>query len=125
MLAWGAALLCATLGGGAAPSPAVNARLAIFVTDVDGAPVPGASVTVVGREEDGSWKERPRLTRVTRMDGEAVIDSVPPGRYRVRVSLSGFLSTAIEDLRFEGPSGSHEVDMPEQIRVVLNPYTMR
>ncbi|MEQ1893516.1 MAG: carboxypeptidase-like regulatory domain-containing protein [Planctomycetota bacterium] len=77
------------------PSCALRAR----VLDSSGAPVVGATLSLVGR-----------AARIdTDAHGEATLTDLPPGRFQLRTEATGFLRTEFElDLR-PGPPRTHEI----------------
>ncbi|NMO19901.1 carboxypeptidase regulatory-like domain-containing protein [Pyxidicoccus fallax] len=73
------------------PSYTVTGR----VTDSDGAPIPGATVTVL---------DTPLSTLVTGTDGRYVYDGVPVGEYDVRVEAGGCFEPVTRRLVVAGPT---------------------
>ena len=85
-LTWAAALFCTTLFAG------TTGKIAGTVTEQGrGEPLAGANVTVVGT----------RLGASTGPDGSYFILNVPPGVYDLRVTLIGYASTTITNVRVE------------------------
>jgi hypothetical protein len=70
-----------------------NGTVAGTVTDPDGAPLPGVSVTI-----NGDTLIQPQ-TGVTGMDGRYRVPALPPGTYVVSVALDGFNPMQQEDIR--------------------------
>jgi hypothetical protein len=71
------------------------ATISGIVVDQAGAPVPGASVTVTATDTG-----RPR-TAFTDRNGRYLAPALPPGRYEVRVELSGFRTADSFNRRLE------------------------
>ena len=84
-------LLSVALAGA---QPAV-ATLAGRVLDQQGAPVPGASVTVKSAATGGAW------ATTTSGDGQFSLPLLPPGTYQAQVELAGFSTWQAEDVRLQ------------------------
>src|ERR1700730_12958714 len=60
------------------------------VTDTQGSPLPGVTVTVTGPTLQGT------RTAVTDAKGEYILPTLPPGQYHAEYALSG-IKTAVRD----------------------------
>ncbi|MGA2594763.1 MAG: carboxypeptidase-like regulatory domain-containing protein, partial [Bryobacteraceae bacterium] len=87
-----AALCVAVLGAGAAWSQAVNATLLGTVTDVSGAVVPNAKVTIA-ETQTGVVR-----TAQTNESGNWTVSDLPPGVYAVSIEASGFKRETRRDI---------------------------
>lgn len=83
------AFLASLASAEAPPSTAVGAELEGSVSDESGAPLGGAVVSVFGKN-----LAQGALIAVTDEAGEFQLDRVPPGVYRLRAYLSGFLPSS-------------------------------
>ena len=88
-----AATLCATLGAARAQDRSTTGSIGGTITDVNGAAVPSAIVTVTGASLGA-----PR-TATTNEEGLYKVDNLTPGQYAVRVELSGFKAANVEDVQ--------------------------
>jgi hypothetical protein len=73
-------------------APQAATRIRGRVTDSEGAPIPGAVVTLTG----GAMSPR---SMVTLEDGTYTFLSVPPGEYSIKVELIGFYIKEIHNIR--------------------------
>ena len=108
------ALLALALGLALAPAAqaqTAGANLVGRVTDKNGAPLPGATITVTQKETG--------LTRssVSESDGSYRLPSVPVGTYKVEVELNGFATVTVEDVRLN-------VASQREINVEMSPATV-
>jgi Carboxypeptidase regulatory-like domain/TonB dependent receptor-like, beta-barrel len=101
---------------GLALTPAVQAQTAGAnligrITDKNGGPLPGATVTVTQKETG--------LTRstVSESDGTYRLPSVPVGTYTVEVELNGFATVTVEDVKLN-------VATQREINVEMSPATV-
>ncbi len=81
-------------------SPALPAGLAGLVSDELGQPLGGATVSVFGRS-----LSRGAVTAVTDETGRFELAGIPPGMYRLRAYLSGFLPSAFARVVIEEGAG--------------------
>jgi hypothetical protein len=81
-IVWAVAALVASTFGIASAQETTTGSITGDVVDVQGAPVPGATVTVTSSQGDKSF--------VTDHNGRFFAPYLTPGRYSVRVELSGF-----------------------------------
>jgi hypothetical protein len=82
-------LLCLwLLGAHSAPAQEFRGSLLVTVQDASGGRVAGASITLTLEKSAGSRNAR------TDASGEARIDGLPPGKYSVSVSATGFAEKA-------------------------------
>jgi Carboxypeptidase regulatory-like domain len=81
-----------------APSPALHptTELVGYVSDEVGKPLVGATVSVFGTS-----LARGAVTAVTDDEGQFRVASVPPGMYRLRAYLSGFMPSAFAKIVIE------------------------
>jgi carboxypeptidase family protein/TonB-dependent receptor-like protein len=95
----------------AAQAQTTGANLIGKVTDKNGAPLPGATVTVTQKETG--------LTRstVTESDGTFRLPSLPIGPYTVTVELNGFATVTVEEVRLN-------VATQREINVEMSPSTI-
>ena len=77
-----------------------------LVTDPQGRPVMGASVTLASAEKNFS------RTQTTSEDGGYLFSAVPPGTYHIAVEVSGFKKASVVDVQAQ-------VDTPADINVQL------
>jgi len=98
--------LCMSLGvaavglAGTDSAPAVPTALAGLVSDELGQPLGGATVSVFGKS-----LSRGALTAVTDDKGRFELAGIPPGMYRLRAYLSGFLPSAFARVVIEEGAG--------------------
>lgn len=103
-----AAAPVAAAAQGAAAQPG---RLRVVVTDPSNAIIPGALVSLFGAE--GSTKAIVRTDVATDMEGTAVFDGLPAGRYNIQVMFDGFETVGVMDLRLKaGEQFRREVQLP-------------
>src|SRR5688500_1883845 len=103
-----AAAPVAAAAQGAAAQPG---RLRVVVTDPSNAVIPGALVSLFGAE--GSTKAIVRTDVATDMEGTAVFDGLPAGRYNIQVMFDGFETVGVMDLRLKaGEQFRREVQLP-------------
>ncbi len=95
----------------AAQAQTSGANLVGKVTDKNGAPLPGATVTVTQKETG--------LTRstVSESDGTYRLPSVPVGTYTVTVELNGFATVTVEDVKLN-------VASQREINIDMSPATV-
>jgi len=82
-------------------SPTLPTALAGLVSDELGQPLGGATVSVFGKS-----LSRGALTAVTDEKGRFELAGIPPGLYRLRAYLSGFLPSAFARVVIEEGAGS-------------------
>lgn len=103
-----AAAVVAAAAQGAAPLPG---RLRVVVTDPSSAVIPGALVSVFGAE--GGNKAIVRTDVPTDMEGSAVFEGLPAGRYNIQVMFDGFETVGVMNLRLKaGEQFRREVQLP-------------
>jgi hypothetical protein len=106
-----ALILLLALALGLALTPAAQAQTAGAnlngrVTDKDGAPLPGATVTVT-QKETGFTR-----TTVSESDGNFRLPSLPIGPYTIVVELNGFATVTVEEVRLNVATQRHiDVEM--------------
>jgi len=95
----------------AAQAQTAGANLIGRVTDKNGGPLPGATITVTQKETG--------LTRstVSESDGNYRLPSVPVGTYTVEVELNGFATVTVEDVRLN-------VATQREINIDMSPSTV-
>jgi hypothetical protein len=76
------------------------ATLSGVITDPAGSRVPGAKITLQSATEKAS------RDTVTDSSGQYVIPAIPPGIYKLTVSLSGFQSQTLTDVKLTSGQGS-------------------
>ncbi len=77
-------------------SPSATTQLVGYVSDDVGKPLVGATVSVFGKS-----LTRGALTTLTDVDGRFRVDAIPPGMYRLRAYLSGFMPSAFAKVVIE------------------------
>jgi hypothetical protein len=108
-----AAVLLLLMGLAATPRRAfaqggVTATLSGTVFDSSGAVVPGATITAKNKATAST------TTAVSGADGLFTIPALEPGNYRVTVTLQGFKTAALEDVRLNA-------GVPANIKPILEP----
>ncbi len=89
--AWAGAILVTLLAFSMAFA-ALNGSMTVTVKDKDGAPIPGATVTVTSPAQLG---ER---SAVTNAEGLVRINALAPGEYKVVVAMQGFAARTLENV---------------------------
>lgn len=91
---WRCALALLAMLSWAAPAAgqAGTATLVGVVTDAQGAVLPGATITLTNRATAAA------RTAVTNQEGNYNVGALPPGRYDIRVEMSGFRQAQLLDL---------------------------
>lgn len=95
----------------AAQAQTSGANLVGKVTDKNGAPLPGATVTVT-QKETGFTR-----STVSESDGTYRLPSVPVGTYTVTVELNGFATVTVEEVRLN-------VASQREINIDMSPATV-
>lgn len=86
-------------------------RLRVVVFDPSRAVIPGALVSVMGAENHNRSVTRADVP--TDMEGTAVFDGLPAGRYNIQVLFDGFETVGVLGLRLRaGETVRREVEMP-------------
>ena len=87
------AFLLVILGAGIAAAQTGTSTLRGSITDAQGKPVPGATVTITNVATNAS-----RSMKST-AEGEYVFDLLPPGDYRLEVDAKGFRKNVFDNVR--------------------------
>jgi len=87
------AFLLVILGAGIAAAQTGTSTLRGSITDAQGKPVPGATVTITNVATNAS-----RSMKST-AEGEYVFDLLPPGDYRLEVDAKGFSKSVFDNVR--------------------------
>ncbi len=87
------AFLLVILGAGIAAAQTGTSTLRGSITDAQGKPVPGATVTITNVATNAS-----RSMKST-AEGEYVFDLLPPGDYRLEVDAKGFSKQVLDNVR--------------------------
>ncbi|HUF24773.1 MAG TPA: TonB-dependent receptor [Vicinamibacterales bacterium] len=104
-------LAAAPIAAAAQSNAAQPGRLRVVVFDPSGAVIPGALVGVFGAE--GSNRSIVRTDVPSDMEGVAVFDGLPAGRYNIQVMFDGFETVGVLDLRLKaGDNMRREVTLP-------------
>jgi len=94
--------------------------IGVLVQDVDGTPLPGASVLLQrSRGEDGTGSSDQR--KATDQNGKVQFEAVPEGKYVLRVDISGWASTTIGPFTRWNLTTRGSGDQPEKLVVTMNP----
>src|SRR6266852_7255877 len=87
------AFLLMILGAGIAMEQTGTSTVRGSITDAQGKPVPGATVTITNAATNAS------RTMKSTAEGEYVFDLLPPGDYRLEVEAKGFSKNVSDDVR--------------------------
>lgn len=96
--------LCAT---GASAQSEREARVLVTVVDVTGAVLPGAVVTVVPEEAQGT----PTSPVVTGEAGVAMVTGLRPGRYTIRAEFAGFVEGESAGVRLRAGDNRQQIEL--------------
>src|SRR5690349_6998636 len=103
-----AAVVLLLMAQGAFAQGGVTATLSGTVYDSSGAVVPGATVTAKNKAAAST------STAVSSADGLFTIPALEPGEYTVTVTMRGFATVAMDDVRLSA-------GVPTNLRPVLTP----
>lgn len=108
----GVILLAAAPIAAAAQAPGPQpGRLRVVVFDPSRAVIPGALVSVMGAENHNRGLTRADVA--TDMEGTAVFDGLPAGRYNIQVLFDGFETVGVMGLRLRaGETMRREIELP-------------
>ena len=102
-------------------SIAIAIDIKVTVVDAELLPLPGAVVEVLDTESDPAEPRR-IAHAATDAQGRAQFEELPPGRYTVRASLTGFLDTEVGPLPLTAKD-LRSTEVPE-LMLVLNTVTV-
>ena len=104
-------LLAAAPVAAAAQGAPNQGRLRVVVSDPSKAVIPGALVSVWGAENHN--KSVVRTDAPTDLEGVAVFEGLPPGKYNIQVMFEGFETIGVLGLQLKaGESFRREVELP-------------